>query len=1213
MAAPSASLFVNQLAEHQLLQPTQIDEVRRRLKAQFPEARALAAELIRRSWLTPFQVNKLLQGRGEELALGPYRLIERLGAGGMGEVFKARHVRMDRLVALKIIHKQQLASPTAVERFHREARAAAQLAHPNIVIAYDADEVGDTHFLAMEYIDGTDLAARVKNAGPLPIAKACQFIRQAALGLQHAHEKGLVHRDIKPANLLVTAASGDAGEVVKILDFGLARFESANGRAGQLTQVGKFVGTVDYISPEQAENPQAADVRSDLYSLGCCLFYLLTGQPPFAGADAVARLAARLLNAPPSARTLRPEVPVALSQVLMKMMAREPGQRYQTAVAVASALQPFCASGMPPRLLREAPAENSKETRQKSASVVAGVRSVTAPTKEKSVEPVKAPAGAPPKEPPARPVIRRGSTSRPRGRVWPAVLLAVVGFGTAGVALTFIWSQLQKQRESADEGQVAQAPPASKRPSTKRKGKEQSPAPEVNPNREILPKPQDDPPEQVTPEKLPGPASEPEPKQKESPKAVVKTAEKTEPEPKEKRPPEALPERKPEPRPKAAEPALSVLVRSFSGHTGPVTGLAFSPEGEQIVSGGKDATVRLWRLDGDKERFRFKHFSLGPVTRVGFSDKGARILASSGPIPGPRGKHRWTIVKIETAAGAWGGSLLSDIDTAAYDARYLFSPDGKKILRVNPQGGQKSKLVLITSWVDNKFKEQRIFPAADIIAALATVSFDGSFLISAPGSDQIEHLCVWNLETRKIRSTTIPATEVKSLALSKDGLRVAEGLASGDVLVWDITTGEEAAHFKGHTGFVHSLAFSPDGRRVLSGGGDKVLRLWDIAGGKELLRYMGHKGAVTSLAFSPDGQLAVSGSEDGEVRVWRIPPSAKEDTRHIGKSPADTPKNKAADHVRSISGHTAAVTSMGFSPDGRLIVSGSKDASVRVWDLEKNEELFCYNQDLSPRTSAVFSEDGRIILVSSGPFAGKDNKKLCSVAKVEVPSGRRQSGLFWPDFFSPPSKSFFVLLATDGKHQLVVNWHKDPGAGEASQMQPWGWGTGKSENTRVLGKPGISIALGVISPDGQIALTAPAIERKEPLHVWNLKTREVQSLVMKSGKIRSIALSRDGLRAAGGCDDKVVRVVDITNQKELGCFKGHTGVIHAVAFSFDGQRVLSGSADKTLRLWDIASGKELRIFTGHKSAVTSLAFSPDGRLAVSGSEDGEIRVWRLPR
>src|SRR5262249_42625759 len=167
MTAPTTSRFLDELSEYQLLEAGQLAEARRALKPRFQEARALAGELIQRKWLTPFQVNKLLQGRGQELVLGPYRLIERLGAGGMGEVFKARHARMDRLVALKIIHKQQLASSTAVERFRREARAAAQLAHPNIVIAYDADEVGDSHFLAMEYVEGTDLAARVKRSGPL--------------------------------------------------------------------------------------------------------------------------------------------------------------------------------------------------------------------------------------------------------------------------------------------------------------------------------------------------------------------------------------------------------------------------------------------------------------------------------------------------------------------------------------------------------------------------------------------------------------------------------------------------------------------------------------------------------------------------------------------------------------------------------------------------------------------------------------------------------------------------------------------------------------------------------------------------------------------------------------------------------------------------------------------------------------------------------------
>ena len=197
-------------------------------EASFPAPRALAGELIRRGWLTPYQVNQLLQGRGRDLLLGSYVLLERLGEGGMGQVFKARNWKLGRVVALKLIRKERLDNPDAVRRFQREIRAAAQLDHPNIVRAFDADEVDGTHLLVMEYVEGTDLAKLVKKDGPLPVDKACDYCRQAALGLQHAYERGLVHRDIKPHNLLLTP-----GGVVKILDMGLARLDRRRRRRGE--------------------------------------------------------------------------------------------------------------------------------------------------------------------------------------------------------------------------------------------------------------------------------------------------------------------------------------------------------------------------------------------------------------------------------------------------------------------------------------------------------------------------------------------------------------------------------------------------------------------------------------------------------------------------------------------------------------------------------------------------------------------------------------------------------------------------------------------------------------------------------------------------------------------------------------------------------------------------------------------------------------------
>jgi serine/threonine protein kinase len=344
MSAQGPTELLAFLLEHGFLTPFQVQQVGGIDATKCADAKALAGELVERKWLTAYQANQLLLGRGRNLLVGSYRLIDRLGEGAMAQVFKAYHASMDRMVALKIIPRERLSNPVAVERFSREVKAIARLAHPNVVIAFEFSQAGEAHFLAMELVEGIDLAKLVQQSGPLPIARACEYIRQASLGMQHAHEKGLVHRDIKPGNLMVTRAGPDAPAVIKILDFGLTRFESETPQGTRLTQLGRIVGTVDYIAPEQAHNAQTADIRADVYSLGCTLFYLLTGKPPFLGTDAVARIGARVIGSAPSVRSLRPEVPSALDKVLARMMARQPAARYQTPGEVAEALQPFAAA-----------------------------------------------------------------------------------------------------------------------------------------------------------------------------------------------------------------------------------------------------------------------------------------------------------------------------------------------------------------------------------------------------------------------------------------------------------------------------------------------------------------------------------------------------------------------------------------------------------------------------------------------------------------------------------------------------------------------------------------------------------------------------------------------------------------------------------------------------------------------------------------------------
>jgi hypothetical protein len=304
----------------------------------------------------------------EELAAHPkYHVVSLVGTGGMGAVYKAEHRRMERQVALKVINAALMNRPDMVERFHREVKAAAKLTHPNIVTAYDADQAGAVHFLVMEFVEGISLAQRLHQQGRLPVIDACAYVQQAAAGLQHAFEQGMVHRDIKPHNLMLTPRGQ-----VKILDFGLARFareavggetafaaEAANPQTAPrgLTEVGMLMGTADFIAPEQASDPRRADIRADIYSLGCTLYYLLAGRAPFADGSATDKVLAHAQRSPVSLSKLRGDVPPELARVVDKMMAKDPARRYQTPAQVAEALAPFAQKPRPRRrLLRVAAA-----------------------------------------------------------------------------------------------------------------------------------------------------------------------------------------------------------------------------------------------------------------------------------------------------------------------------------------------------------------------------------------------------------------------------------------------------------------------------------------------------------------------------------------------------------------------------------------------------------------------------------------------------------------------------------------------------------------------------------------------------------------------------------------------------------------------------------------------------------------------------------------
>lgn len=340
MPAPvklDAESFIGLVKQSRLVDPDLLKKVWSELKGRQPpveDPKGIADDLIARNVLTRWQADKLLQRKHKGFFLGKYRLLSHLGSGGMSAVYLAEHVLMRRRVAIKVLPAARVDDSSYLERFHREAQAVAALDHRNIVRAYDVDQEGKVHFLVMEYVAGQSLHDLVLKSGTVGYVEAVEYCRQAAEGLHHAHRMGMVHRDVKPGNLLL-----DERGTIKLLDLGLARyFDEGEEHSLTIKHDEKVLGTADFLSPEQALDSHKVDIRSDIYSLGCTLYYLLTGHAPFPEGTLAQRLLAHQTKQPQPIRKDRPDIPDALVAILEKMMAKKPEDRYQTTKDAAAAM-----------------------------------------------------------------------------------------------------------------------------------------------------------------------------------------------------------------------------------------------------------------------------------------------------------------------------------------------------------------------------------------------------------------------------------------------------------------------------------------------------------------------------------------------------------------------------------------------------------------------------------------------------------------------------------------------------------------------------------------------------------------------------------------------------------------------------------------------------------------------------------------------------------